>query len=88
VLYSKGQNAKPGRLGQRSTDIVDRTEKNPAGGMDICVVCVCVLYSKDKGASRENQNKKKNKYGKKEREGTQKKSRSSHVFLFPVHLSH
>ena len=42
VLYTKGQNAKPGQSGQRSTDKVQSEKKNPAGSMDLCV-CVCVL---------------------------------------------
>jgi hypothetical protein len=32
VLYRKGQKAKPGQSGQRSTDKVQRTKKNPGRG--------------------------------------------------------
>jgi hypothetical protein len=41
VLYSKGQKAKAGQSGQRSsTDEVQREQKkkNPVGGMDVCLL--------------------------------------------------
>jgi hypothetical protein len=44
VLYSKDKRQKPGQPGQRSsTNKVQSTKRNPAGGTDVCVcVCACV----------------------------------------------
>jgi hypothetical protein len=40
VLYSKGQKAKPGQSGQRSTDKVQRAKKkkHPAWDMELCLL--------------------------------------------------
>jgi hypothetical protein len=58
-VAQQGQKAKPGQSGQRSTDKVERKEKNSARGMDICVVrCrgISETYTMDKG---QNERKKK-----------------------------
>jgi hypothetical protein len=53
VFYSKDKRQKPGKLEQRSTDKkTEREQKNPAGGMDDCVV-----PHKQKSKSQDNQNK-------------------------------